>query len=335
MKVIILAGGTGTRLWPLSTELIPKQFLSIDGGKSLIQQTYDRVVWLVDSFDDIYISTNEQFKTMTLEHFAWAVSESHIITEPTKKNTGPAMALMTSYLIDQGVMWDEPLLFVAADHDIRPVDDFHRYMQLAAKKMEWGQIIIFGITPNRPEIWYGYIHVQNKDIEAVIQPVHQFVEKPDRDTAQQYINEWWYYRNSGIFMTTIDTLKQEFAMFNSQWWSLIQWGYQWFVARYDMMEEIPFDKAVMERTSHAMVVPMNLQWSDVGSRDSIYEISPHDDHDNVVLWDIKLHNVSRSYIRSIRTPIRINDIDDLIVVECDDGIYITRAGSSQHIKKVL
>jgi mannose-1-phosphate guanylyltransferase len=104
---------------------------------------------------------------------------------------------------------------------------------------------------------------------------------------------------------------------------------------YDTVEEIPFDKAVMERTSNAMVVPMTLQWSDVGSRDSIYEISTHDDQDNVILGDTKVHNVHHSYIRSTRTPVRINDIDDIIVVECDDGIYITRAGSSQNIKKAL
>lgn len=309
----------------------------MDGGVSMLQMTLERVLPLVDSSQDILISTNDTYVDQILKDLEkYAITRDQIITEPDKKNTGPAIALAISYLYEKS--WtedDEIVLSVHADQIISPNQTFVAYVKGAMELARQWKIVSFGINPTKPETGYGYIQVDSQHVGDFGQPIQQFVEKPDLETAKKYISSGNYYRNSGTFMFPLGKTVEELRRHTPELASFIDLWYTQFYESYDHVSKIAIDVALMEKTTIWYVVPMHLQRSDVWSWDSIYEISDKDESDNVILWDVTLDTVTNSLVRSTHTPIKINGIDDIIVVEDQSGIYITKKWHSQWIKKLL
>jgi len=224
MKVIVLAGGSGTRLWPLSRKNFSKQFLKLSEEKSLLQQTLERLLRAVGS-EDVIVMTNDDYKNLVASELESIKSESfsqsskiNIILEPVARNTAPAIALGVKYCIEKlGCGEDEVVFLSPSDHLIKPVDKFVEYLKNAGEIAKDGHIVTFGIKPDRPETGYGYIKTGNrqksKSKKIEFHRVEKFTEKPDFKSAKRYLDEGNYYWNSGMFVFSIGVMIEEFKRY--------------------------------------------------------------------------------------------------------------------------
>jgi mannose-1-phosphate guanylyltransferase / mannose-6-phosphate isomerase len=260
MYSVILAGWWGTRLYPLSTEENPKQFIAITDDKSLLQNTVERVLHFSDAAH-IGISTTRAYKDKTLEQLK-IYGVDTIISEPERRNTAPAIAYIIRYLEHKKHIESDALILVCpADHHISPVEAFVTVVQKGIQYAENWKIVLFGIKPDAPETGYGYIKADTI--------VEKFTEKPDLETAQRYLAEGGYFWNAGIFMFRIDTMKEEFKTFAPEIHAHMSLPFDEFVTRFSELPKISIDYAVMEKTKNCILIPMDLQRSDLGSRDAV------------------------------------------------------------------
>ena len=348
MKVIILAGGTGTRLRPVSTQENAKQFLKLDGERTLLETTIQRVEGLV-ARDDIYVSTTQMY-ARRIEHICDELWLWGVIVEPSKRNTAWAIAcIVHRFRSHQKAALDESLVFLPADHLIRPIDRFHRALRLADAEATRWSIVVFGVTPTRPETWYGYIQTTDltdpqttNDDQTThpshrsLLPVQKFHEKPNISLAKEYLADGNYYWNSGMFVFSLKTIYEEFVAHAPEIAQRFELEFDEFIATYETIPDMPFDVAIMEHTQKAQVVPMTLQWNDIWSRDSIYEVSEKDDAWNVLRWEVTVLDVRNSLIwNETDRPVKVNNLENMIYVVSDAGVYMCSRGSSQEIKNVL
>ena len=333
MKVIILAGGGGTRLFPLSRDCYPKQFLHVIGDKSLLAQTIERFLGLVEA-NDIIIVTNERYifhvqselKTINAQ-------EAHIITEPMGKNTAPAIALAQSYCQDVLQCDEDEILFVSpSDHLIKPIDSFQdliRNVQDVAKD----NIVTLGIKPTKPEIGYGYIEAEKNNNLA--KKVISFKEKPDLATAKEYINSGNYYWNGGMFMFSIATMQAELTKYMPSIINITQNGYQYTVDNFVNMPDISIDYAVAEKSQKMMMIPMeNIYWNDIGSFDAIAEVLSDEDK-NVFKGDILAENCTDTMIIGDTRLIAGIDLENLMIIDTPDALLVAKKGESQKVKNIV
>ena len=333
MKIIILAGGGGTRLFPLSRDCYPKQFLHVIGDKSLLAQTIERFLGLVEA-NDIIIVTNERYifhvqselKTINAQ-------EAHIITEPMGKNTAPAIALAQSYCQDVLQCDEDEILFVSpSDHLIKPIDSFQdliRNVQDVAKD----NIVTLGIKPTKPEIGYGYIEAEKNNNLA--KKVISFKEKPDLATAKEYINSGNYYWNGGMFMFSIATMQAELTKYMPSIINITQNGYQYTVDNFVNMPDISIDYAVAEKSQKMMMIPMeNIYWNDIGSFDAIAEVLSDEDK-NVFKGDILAENCTDTMIIGDTRLIAGIDLENLMIIDTPDALLVAKKGESQKVKNIV
>lgn len=333
MKIIILAGGGGTRLFPLSRDCYPKQFLHVIGNKSLLAQTIERFLGLVEA-KDIIIVTNERYIFhVQAELKAINAQESHIITEPMGKNTAPAIALAQSYCQDVLQCDDDEILFVSpSDHLIKPIDAFQDLIR-NAQDVAKDNIVTLGIKPTKPEIGYGYIEAEKNNNLA--KKVISFKEKPDLVTAKEYITSGNYYWNGGMFMFSIATMQAELTKYMPAIIDITQSGYQYAVDNFINMPDISIDYAVAEKSQKMMMIPMeNIYWNDIGSFDAIAEVLSDKDK-NVFKGDILAENCTDTMIIGDNRLIAGIDLENLMIIDTPDALLVAKKGESQKVKNIV
>lgn len=341
---VIMAGGTGSRLWPLSRELYPKQFICLHGQNSMLQETVNRLAGI--EVRAPMVICNEEHRFLVAEQLRQINKLSHnIILEPVGRNTAPAIALAALNAVEQG---DDPILLVlAADHIIDDKAAFHRAIATATAYAEQGSLVTFGIVPTGPETGYGYIHRGDKVNEQNEAPhkVQRFVEKPNLTTAQQYIQSGEYYWNSGMFMFRAKRYLQELEKFRPdileacrRAMANVQEGNDFINIDKDDFIACPdesVDYAVMEQTDAAVVVPLDAGWSDVGSWSALWEVNDKDNQGNSLKGDTFLHNTKNCYINTDDQLVAAIGVEDLVIVNTKDAVLVARRDQVQDVKRVV
>lgn len=334
MKIVILAGGGGTRLFPLSRTCFPKQFLKVEGAYSLLAQTVRRFLPLVRA-EDIVIVTNAQYYYHVQNELGeCGATGAHIVVEPAGRNTAPAIGLALKYCAEVlGCAEGEVVLVAPADHVIRPADAFAACVRRAAALATQGALVTFGVQPDKPETGYGYIEVGAPRGEGL--SVQSFKEKPDEETALRYLAAGNYYWNSGMFVFTIGCMHQELAAHAPEIAQRLEMPYARVAELFAEMPDISIDYAVAERSRQVVMVPMDCYWNDIGSWDAMYEILPKDAAGNAMQGDCLALECHNSLLMGRDRLIAGIGLDDLLLVETDDVIVVAKKGESQKVKEVV
>ncbi len=330
MKVVILAGGSGTRLWPYSRTSIPKQFLHFGDKHSLLQKTVLRFS-PVATLDDILIVTNQQYLHLVNTQLKEIKADVglRVLIEPEKKNTAPAIALAVSYLLEEGCDENECILVASSDHLILPETRFVEAIQEAIRMAQKGKSVVFGIRPNKPETGYGYIKAnENGDVEC-------FVEKPNAVLAQQYVLSGNYLWNSGIFLFQAGTFINELKEHCPSIAEKMDRGFKETIAQFSDMPDISIDYAVMEKSKKAVMIPLDISWSDVGSWDSVYDVMEKDANHNVKIGNVCDMDTKNCLILGSKRLISTIGLEDLIIIETEDVLLIGKKGESQKVKELV
>ena len=337
---IILAGGSGTRLWPLSRKIHPKQFISLVNETSLFQDTLTRLP--KEALDPIVIC-NEDHRFLVAEQAREInVTLNSIILEPIGRNTAPAIALAAIKVLND---FENPILIVlAADHKIENKSAFHDAIKIAHKLAENNKLVTFGIIPKSAETGYGYIEIEKKD-KAEYFDIKSFVEKPNKKNAIKFLNSGNYFWNSGMFMFNASIYLSELNKFEPEILSSCKKSLNneckdLEFLRIDKTEfskspNQSIDYAVMEKTNKAKVVPLDAGWSDVGSWDALMDSKIKDSLGNVVEGDVTLDQVKNSYLYSTNRLVAASNIADLIVIDTQDALLVTTRDNSLSVKNIV
>lgn len=336
MKIIILAGGSGTRLWPFSRNAFPKQFLNFGDGQSLLQKTILRF-FPIASPADMLIVTNQDYYHLVKAQ-AGAIDpllERQILVEPERKNTAPAICLAVKYLQDfLGCKEEECFLVSSSDHIMTPESVFMEAVGQAEQVASQGWHVIFGIRPHKPETGYGYVRGSPTE-NSSIWKVDRFVEKPDYALAQEYLLSGQYLWNSGIFLFQIGSFLRELESYCPSIASLAKGSFKELGTSFSEMPDISIDYALMEKSSRVMVMPLEVSWSDVGSWDSVYDVLEKDHNQNVKVGNVLDIDTKNCLIMGGKRLISTIGLEDLIVIETDDALLIGRKGESQRVKHLV
>ncbi|MBW2940867.1 mannose-1-phosphate guanylyltransferase/mannose-6-phosphate isomerase [Zhongshania aquimaris] len=342
MNILVMAGGSGSRLWPSSRGLFPKQFLSIAGENTMLQATLARVEGLSNSTSVI---CNEEHRFVVAQQAQEFGAElTSIILEPVGRNTAPAIALAAFDALDSCDGAAPLLLVMAADHVIEDVAAFHAAVAVAKAQAEAGKVVTFGIVPESAHTGYGYIQ-RGSESGSGAYAVSRFVEKPDASTAQSYLDDGGYYWNSGMFLFAADVYLNELKTFRPDIYAACEKAYlgknrdvDFLRVDADAFKACPdesIDYAVMEKTDKAVVVPLSAGWSDVGAWSSLWEIGEQDASGNVISGDVLSHNTSNSYIRAEHRLVATVGLDNIVVVETNDAILVAAKDQVQDVKKIV
>ncbi|MGH1374054.1 MAG: mannose-1-phosphate guanylyltransferase/mannose-6-phosphate isomerase [Cellvibrionaceae bacterium] len=336
---VVICGGSGSRLWPLSRATHPKQFLSLTSESSLLQMTLDRISFLSQA---PMLVCNQEHRFMVAEQLrAHGTSASHVLLEPIQRNTAPAIALAAMKSQEQG---EDPLLLILpSDHVMNDQAAFARAICHAAEFADNGMLMTFGITPSRAESGYGYIHV-GLELGDNAHVIDQFIEKPGQHLADEYAQSDDYYWNSGIFMFRASSFLKELETYHEEIYAVCleimktqreQSEYVYFdQSTFTLCPSQSIDFAVMECTFNAAMVPLDADWSDVGSWQALWEICDKDDRDNVIQGDALAYESNRCLVKSEHRLVSLVGVEDLVVVETRDAVMIAHKDNTQSIKKV-
>lgn len=340
---VILSGGSGSRLWPLSREHYPKPLLALVSEKSLLQETASRLDGIPGIGDVIFVC-NEEHRFLVAEQVAQlGKTPATIILEPEGRNTAPALTLAALYLVQQEP--DAMMVVMPADHVMTDqalfVEAVKRGIEHAAK----GDLVTFGVVPDAPETGYGYIKRNNMLEASGAYSVSEFVEKPDQDTAEQYVNAGDYYWNSGIFLMSAACWLEEIGRFrpdilHSCRASMMQGAQDsdFFRVDRDTFLECPSDSidyAVMENADRVTVVPFSAGWSDVGAWSALWDVCPHDSDGNVVQGDVITSDTHNAFLFAQHRCLATVGLDDVVVVETADAVLVAHRDKAQDVKNIV
>jgi mannose-1-phosphate guanylyltransferase/mannose-6-phosphate isomerase len=338
IQAVILAGGSGTRLWPISREQLPKQFLSIDGDHTLLEATINRLQPLVTR-DNVLIVTKKDYAQGEAYH---ALHPYQTLLEPVGRNTAPAIALAAAWLTRNG---DDPVMVVLpADHVIKDSARFQLSLNAAVDAALAGKLVTFGITPSRPDTGFGYIQAGSEQHANKVLSVQRFAEKPDAATAERFLEESDYYWNSGMFVWRASTILQEVAEHLPEVTAILAtitdaWsdGAAPFVIaeHFTRMPNISIDYGVLEKTDNVVLIPCDIGWSDVGSWDAVHEVSDKDEGNNATQGNVIAVDCRNSLIHSNKRLVSAIGVEDLNIIETADAVLITKRGDSQRVREVV
>ena len=337
---VILSGGSGTRLWPLSRKLHPKQFINLVNDTTLFQDT---ILRLPEDIANPLIICNEEHRFLAAEQLRQIHKNSNgIILEPIGKNTAPAIALAALKFINNG---DDPLLLVlSADHLIKNVDAFHQSIKTAEELAEKNKLVTFGIVPDKAETGYGYIKA-DIDNTTDYYNIQSFVEKPNQEDAQKYLDSGNYLWNSGMFMFKASIYLEELEKFEPEILASCKKSCQTEYKDKDFIRlnndefyqcpEQSVDYAVMEHTKDGVVVALDANWSDIGSWDALWDAKDKDKNGNVSEGDVILDGAKNTYAYSSNRLVSVIGTSDLVIVDTQDALLVADKKYSQNIKNIV
>ncbi len=340
---VILSGGAGTRLWPLSRELYPKQLLPLASEQTMIQETVTRLDGIADLGQPVLVC-NDAHRFMVAEQMRqMGVVPEAIILEPSGRNTAPAVAIASLYALQKNL--DPLLLILPADHLIEDVISFQAAVTAAVVAAEQGQLVTFGIVPDKPETGYGYIRAEKGTVHSVLYPVAEFVEKPDLETAESYVKSGDYFWNSGMFMFRASRYLEELKSFRADIveacertvLSLTK-DLDFLRLDKDLFQACPSDSidyAVMEKTADAVVYPLDAGWNDIGAWSALWDVKEKDVAGNVIQGDVLLENTADCYLHATKRMIAAVGLKDLVVVETADAVLVADRSQVQDVKKIV
>ena len=340
---VILSGGSGSRLWPMSRAGYPKQFLTLADDDSMLQATVKRVKG--DLFSAPLLVCNEEHRFIVAEQLRHiGCTAKDIILEPVGRNTAPAVAVAALRLAEENP--DALMLVMPSDHVIQDEAAFTQAVNRAAQAANDGALVTFGITPNAPETGYGYIkYAEPWQGHQGVHSVAQFVEKPEQATAQTYLEDGHYLWNSGIFLFTAKAYLDELEgsnpnMVKAAKHALAGSEKDLTFCRLDMeafaaSPSDSIDYAVMEKTTHAAVVPVEMGWSDLGAWSALWDIQPKDEHGNATQGDVLLHETRNSYVHADHKLVTVAGLENVIVIATDDAVLVANRNNAQDVKQLV
>lgn len=339
MIPVILSGGSGTRLWPLSRGQYPKQFLPLVSDKTMIQETMLRLNGVAGLQPPIAVCNEDHRFMMAEQMWEIGIKPAAIILEPIGKNTAPAVAIAAL-----SAQPDDVLLILPADHVIDDSASFHTAVKAADILAKQGQLVTFGIVPVAPETGYGYIKKSPEKVDEAFK-VDSFVEKPDLEKATEYLASGNYYWNSGMFAFTASRFLEELNKFNPEMLAVCkkalasaQKDLDFTRLSLETFSECPSDSidyAVMEKTDQAVVIPLDAGWNDVGSWSALWDVTRKDSQGNAVYGDILTIDTQNSYLYSKNKLVAAIGVQDLIIVETDDALLVAAKDKVQEVKEIV
>lgn len=340
--VLIMAGGRGTRFWPRSRKSLPKQFLSLTGdGKTMIQLTVERLLPIV-RMEDIYISTNQDYKDLVKEQLP-LLPEENILCEPVGRNTAPCIGLGAAHISRK--YEDAVMIVLPSDHQIKMPDVFRETLQNASEVAEAGDhLVTIGITPNYPETGYGYIKYIPDEKLGEASEVDRFVEKPDLETAKKYLASGEYLWNAGQFIWKVSTILKETEKYLPDTYGKLMKirdaigtdAYEETLNReFTAMESVSVDYGILEKAESIYVLPGNFGWDDVGSWLAVERLQASDSDHNVISGDVVAVNTKNCIIQGENKLIAAVGLDNIVVVDTPDAILIAEKEHAGEIKTVM
>jgi mannose-1-phosphate guanylyltransferase/mannose-6-phosphate isomerase len=347
MIPVILSGGSGTRLWPVSRKTHPKQFWPLLSDDSMLQDTCNRVRNYPGTQPPVIVCNEDHRFFVAHQMQESDFPDSAIILEPVGRNTAPAVAVAAFHALQQADAGEDPvMLILPADHVIRQTDTFHEALQKAEILAGSGHLVTFGIVPTAAETGYGYIQ-SGDPLKALPEAsrVSRFVEKPDQETALQYVESGDYFWNSGMFMFTASTYLEALQEFAPEMLAAAKKSWEQAEADNDFIRlqkqafaECPSDSidyAVMEHTGNGVVIPLNAGWSDVGSWSALWEIGNKDPQGNVKIGDVLAQDTNNSYLRSDGRLLATVGLDDIMVIDTHDVVLIAHKSQVQKVRDLV
>jgi len=334
---VLLAGGTGTRLWPVSRKLYPKQLVSFIGKDSLVQSTVKRLGPVLDTDNIRIVCGAEHYHEIARHMEDIGVDPSgRIIKEPCGRNTAPAILLAVMNILKKDK--DAVIFVFPADHVIRDIKGFHARVISAAKLAEMGHIVTFGIKPGYPETGYGYIEGGSNAAEGALH-VKRFVEKPDLKKAGEYFKAGNFFWNSGMFAFKGSVMLEEFKIHEPEMTmkmdEILLKNDPPIKTNYEQLPDISIDYAIMERSGKVVVLPSDFGWSDIGSWKSLYDFLPKDENNNVIDGDVIAKDTKNCFIMGRERFIATNRISNMVVVETPDSVFVSNIEDSRDVKSIV
>ena len=339
---VILSGGSGTRLWPLSRKQYPKQYLPLVGDNTMLQETILRLNGL-DNLADPIIICNADHRFLVAEQCQQIdINNPTILLEPVGRNTAPAIAAAALQSLQDSE--DKLLLVLSADHVIQDIDAFHQAINIATKQAQEGKLVTFGIVPTDANTVYGYIKSSKERINGSYK-VEEFIEKPDLITAKSYLDQGNYLWNSGMFMFQAITLVKELNAYSPDIVVSVNDAVNNAVQDLDFIRldsqafksspSDSIDYALMEKSDNVVVVPLDAQWNDIGSWSALYDIGIKDGSGNVIKGDVIAQDTTNTYINANHHMVATIGVDNLIVVDTPDATFIAKQDRTQEVKSII